>query len=174
MSGKLIAGLLVGLGLISGAAMYWLQVYAFYEDLALAMNGGEVVIRATNVNGGLEDLEVTEFRGIDASSSPIRFRACFETDVDPETLSPYPEAVPLVAPNWFGCFDAVAIGEALESGAAKAYLGEQNVTFGIDRIIALFPDGMGYSWHQINACGEVAFDGGPLPPGCPPAPERLN
>mgnify|MGYP000016458188 CR=1 FL=1 len=42
MSGKLIGILLVGLGLIAGAAMYWLQVYAYYDEVTLAADGGTV------------------------------------------------------------------------------------------------------------------------------------
>jgi hypothetical protein len=80
--------------------------------------------------------------------------------------------VPLVAPGWFDCFDAAAIGADLAAGRAAAVLGEANVTYGIDRVLALYPDGRGYAWHQINACGEVVFDGDPPPPGCPPVPER--
>jgi len=174
MSGKPIAIFLIVAGLVAGAAMYWLQVYAFYEEVELAANGGDVILRVTREDGSVEDLSVTSFEGIDADSSPIRFRACFEVANVPEDLRPYPEAVPLVAPGWFDCFEAERIGEDLASGAATAYLGEENITYGIDRILALYPDGRGYVWHQINACGEVVFDGEPPPPGCPPVPERLN
>jgi hypothetical protein len=86
----------------------------------------------------------------------------------------YPNARPLVAPGWFDCFDAATIGGDLQSGRAVAVLGEENVTYGIDRVIALYPDGRAFAWHQINACGEVVFDGDPPPEGCPPVPERLQ
>jgi len=174
MSGKPVAIFLIAAGLIAGAAMYWLQVYAFYEDVDLAENGGDVVLRVTGEDGTVERLSVSSFEGIDAGSSPIRFRACFEVEDVPADLQPYPDAVPLVAPGWFDCFDAERIGADLEAGTATAYLGEENITYGIDRIVALYPDGRGYAWHQINACGEVVFDGDPAPPGCPPVPERLN
>ncbi len=174
MSGKPIAIFLIAAGLIAGAAMYWLQVYAFYEDVDLAENGGDVVLRVTGEDGTVERLSVSAFEGIDADSSPIRFRACFEVEDVPDDLQRYPDAVPLVAPGWFDCFDAERIGADLEAGAATAYLGEENITYGIDRIVVLYPDGRGYAWHQINACGEVVFDGDPAPPGCPPVPERLN
>jgi hypothetical protein len=174
VSGRLIGIILVSLGLVAGAAMYWLQVYAFYEDVALESEGGDAVMRVTTTDGGIEALEVTGFRGIDADSSPIRFRACFETSADLTDAAPYPDATPLVAPGWFGCFDAEAIGADLEAGRATAVLGEAHVTYGIDRVLAVYPDGRVFAWHQINACGEVVFDGDPPPPGCPPVPERLN
>lgn len=174
MSGKILALVIVGFGLVAGVAMYWLQVYAFYEDVELAAKGGDVVLHVTHSDGSLEILAPVTFSGIDADSSPIRFRACFTLDAVPADLAPYPDAVPLVAPGWFDCFDAERIGTDLEAGTATAYLGEENVTYGIDRIVALYPDGRGYAWHQINACGEVVFDGEPPPPGCPPVPERPN
>ena len=59
-------------------------------------------------------------------------------------------AVPLVAPGWFDCFDAETIGEALETGEAIAFMGEKNIEDGIDRIVAVFPDGRAYAWHQLN------------------------
>jgi len=44
----------------------------------------------------------------------------------------------------------------------------------VDRLVAVMPDGSAVSWHQINACGEVVFDGEAAPEGCPPVPERLQ
>jgi hypothetical protein len=52
-----------------------------------------------------------------------------------------------------------------------AFLGERDVTYGIDRIVAVYPDGRAMAWHQINACGAVVFDGNPAPDGCAPPPE---
>ena len=163
MSGKVMVIFLLVAGLAGGAAMYWLQVYAFYErvdDVALAIT----------TDGVAQPLEATGVQAIDATSSPLRFRACFEVAGE-VAGDPYPQAVPLNAPGWFDCFDAEAIGDALASGGAQAYLGQSNVTFGIDRVIAVFPDGRAFAWHQINICGEEVFDGRPAPEGCPPAPE---
>jgi hypothetical protein len=173
VSGKVIGILLVGLGLLAGVAMYWLQVYAFYDEVAPVAEGGTVVMKMTTVEGVEIDLPMNGFVGIDADSSPIRFRACFTTTL-PEGVTPaaYPKALPLNAPGWFDCFDAAAIGEDLASGAATAYLGEENVLYGIDRVLALYPDGRAFAWHQINRCGEEVFDGRPAPEGCPPPPER--
>lgn len=171
MNGKIIAIFLVTAGLIAGVAMYWLQVHAFYDEVRLASDGGDVVLRATRADGTVGDLAVSDFRGIDADSSPIRFRACFTT-TPRSGLALHPKPEPLVAPRWFDCFNAAAIGADIEAGRAVAVLGEANVKYGIDRVLALYPDGRAFAWHQINACGEVVFKGDPPPDGCPPVPER--
>ena len=114
--------------------------------------------------------------GIDADSSPLRYRACFTTPMSTammtETYVLYDDAVPLNAPDWFDCFDATEVGEALESGQALAFMGTENIVYGFDRVVAVMEDGRGFVWHQINHCGEEVFDGNPPPPGCPPPPER--
>jgi len=79
-----------------------------------------------------------------------------------------------VAPRWFDCFDAGEIGRALEEGRAVAYLGASNDPYGVDRIVAVYPDGRAFAWTQLNRCGEVVFDGDPVPDGCPPPPEAYR
>jgi hypothetical protein len=64
--------------------------------------------------------------------------------------APVEEPTPLTAPGWFDCFDAAAIGAALEAGEAEAVLGERNARAGVDRVFAVFPDGRVYGWHQLN------------------------
>ena len=94
------------------------------------------------------------FDGIDADSSPLRFRGCFTTTMSlamlTETYETYEGATPLTAPGWFDCFDADQIGAALETGGAIAFLGERNIQDGVDRVVAIFPDGRGFAWHQLN------------------------
>lgn len=150
MNGRLVAGALVIAGLVAGVAMYWLQVHAFYQPLA----GAE--IRLTPVGGGApQPVAVEGFEGIDSDSSPIRFRACFRLGISlatlTETYAIHPAPVPLVAPGWFSCFDAAAIGAALEAGEAVAFLGEDEVRPGVERIVAVFPDGRAFAWHQLDA-----------------------
>ena len=53
-------------------------------------------------------------------------------------------------------------------------MGVENISYGIDQVVAVFPDGRGYVWHQINPCGSVVFNGDPAPAGCPPVPENLQ
>ncbi|MFQ6554250.1 DUF6446 family protein [Aestuariibius insulae] len=156
--------------LAAGAGLYYFQVYAFYEEVP------EGRVELTSVVSGLpEPILFEDYEGIDAESSPLRYRDCFTTGQSQamltETYLVYDGAEPRVAPGWFECFDADAIGAALQGGEAIAFLGVENVTYGIDRVVAVYPDGRGYSWHQINACGEVVFDGNPVPEDCPPIPE---
>lgn len=172
MTGKVLVVALLLSAAISGAAMYWLQVYAFYDTVEAPE------IRLTTLQGNVETIIANDINAIDADSSPIRYRACFTTPMSEammtETYQLYDDAVPLNAPDWFDCFDAAEIGAALEDGQALAFLGQANVTYGIDRIVAVLPDGRGFAWHQINICGERVFDGDPPPPGCPTPPERTE
>jgi hypothetical protein len=171
MGRVLSIGILVA-ALIAGVAMYYLQVYHFYEEVRPASEGGTVDMRITLADGGTRDLPVRDFAGIDADSSPIRFRACFETDLPQDmALATYESAEPLNAPGWFDCFDAEAIGAALQEGRARAYLGQKNITYGIDRVLAVTGEGRAFAWHQINRCGEVVFDGQPAPDDCPEPPQ---
>ena len=175
MNGKMVGSILIAAGLAAGVGMYYLQVYAFYEDVTAEV---ENVQLTTVVGGAPEPILAENIKAIDADSSPLRFRACFETPMSTailtETYVLYDEAVPLNAPEWFDCFDAAAIGAALEEGTALAYLGTENITYGIDRIVAITDDGRGYAWHQINFCGEEVFDGRPAPEGCPDPDERTE
>ncbi|MEJ6397849.1 DUF6446 family protein [Yoonia sp. 208BN28-4] len=169
---------IVGLGtsaLVAGMAMYYFQVYGFYEEV----NAEVAEVQLTSlVTGQPEEILFENFKAIDSDSSPVRFRACFNTGMSLATLTEtyeiYDAAEPLVAPNWFDCFDARRIGEDLETGDAVAFLGQENIQYGIDRIVAVYPDGSAFAWHQINACGEVVFDGNRPPEGCPTPPESLN
>jgi hypothetical protein len=91
-----------------------------------------------------------------------------------ETYQVYEGATPLVAPGWFSCFNADDIGVALEEGRAVAYLGEENIQYGIDRVVAIMDDGRAFAWNQINSCGAVVFDGSPAPEGCPVPPAAAS
>ncbi|MCF3593673.1 DUF6446 family protein [Rhodobacteraceae bacterium LMO-12] len=176
MSGKLVGSVILILAAIAGAAIYYLQVYAFYDEVSA--RGSDDVMLTTMAGGVPEPILYEDFKAIDASSSPLRYRACFTTSQSlammSETYEPYDDAVPLVGPGWFDCFDAVAIGRALEDDEALAFLGQTNIEYGIDRVIAVLPDGRGYVWHQINHCGEKVFDGQPAPDGCPPPPHQTK
>ena len=166
MNGKIAAGSIVGAGLVAGVAMYYLQVYGYYETLEPQI-GYQVA-----VEDGTARLSISGFEGIDSFSSPLRYRACFEIVGDLPAVVEYEGGEPLNAPGWFDCFDAARIGGDLENGAARTVLVDANVPYGFDRVMALYPDGRAYVWPQLNACGEAHFDGDPVPAGCPPAPEQ--
>ena len=172
-AGKLLAIALVVAGLAAGMGMYYLQIYHFYEPVeATGTDDVELTALETGVAG---PIPYSEFEAIDATSSPIRYRACFFTGLGLDDLSavyvPYEKPEPLNAPGWFECFDAEMIGAALRNGGARAFLGRENVIYGIDRVVAVTADGRGFVWHQINRCGKIVFDGHPVPEDCPAPPE---
>lgn len=123
------------------AGLWYTQMYAFYNDLP----------ETSEITVAERTIPVTKFTGVDANTSPIKYRACME--VDPETFNGLPAAdkpVPLVAPHWFECFDARAIGKALEAGEATAYLAASEEYDGSERFIAVYPDGRAYMWRQLS------------------------
>ena len=155
MKGKIVAGGIVLTALVAGIGGYWLQEYAFYAPASF-VPGKEILV--TPLSGAPEPIPVTDLTGIDATSSPLRFRACFKSGVSLATLTEgfkvYDQPTPLNAPSWFSCFDAGRITDALNAGTAVAFLGQANVvpnTSGveIDRVIAVFSDGSAYAWNQL-------------------------
>ena len=176
MNGKVIGSILIATGVLGGAGVYYLQEYGFYETIEATSD--DMVQMTSITSNAPESILFSDFQAIDADSSPIRYRACFTTPMSlammTETYALYDDAEPLNAPGWFDCFNADAIGAALEEDRALAFMGTFNVVYGIDRIVAVTEDGKGYVWHQINHCGEEVFDGKPAPEGCPPPPERTN
>ncbi|SFK82109.1 DUF6446 family protein [Shimia haliotis] len=174
MTGKIIGAVIVLTALVGGVALYWLQVYGFYDTVEASGAKDDVQLTLL-VTGEPEPILYENFKAIDADSSPIRYRACFTTKMSEalltETYEMVEHAEPRNAPEWFDCFDAKEIGVALEQGEALAFMGQKEVIYGIDRLVAIMPDGRGFVWHEINECGEIAFDGDPLPAHCPAKPE---
>ena len=148
MSGRILVIILVASAAIAGAAMYYLQVYAFFIRLP-----ADTEIRIT-APGAIMALPVTitAFEGVDADSSPLRFRACFRlADVRAlDAAQPVADPQPLVGPRWFSCYDAGEVSDALATGQARAVLSEREIARGVDRIIAVWPDGRAVAWHQLN------------------------
>tara|TARA_B110000483_G_scaffold157337_1_gene186739 strand:- start:539 stop:1054 length:516 start_codon:yes stop_codon:yes gene_type:complete len=164
--GKFLAVLLLGSAVIAGASMYYLQVYGLYDEVQTRD------VQLVSVVGDLpETISFDNFQAIDSQSSPIRYRACFTTDLSipllSETYVGLEKASPRNAPKWFDCFDAAAIGAELAAGTAVPFLGQKNVHFGVDRIVAITDDGRGYIWHDLNDCGDKAYDGTIVGEECP-------
>ncbi len=157
----------------AGVFLYYLQVYAYYKEVSAPQVGN--VQLTSLITGEPEEIMFENFKAIDSDSSPIRYRACFDIPMSQAALTEefltYEAAEPNHAPDWFDCFDAAEIGAFLETGDAIAFLGQENIKYGIDRIVAVMPDGRAFSWHQINTCGEVVFDGQPAPENCPTPPD---
>jgi len=152
MKGKLVGGFIVFVALATGIAVYWLQEYAYYHEAAF--NPGAEILLTPIESDQPEVILAQNVQGIDAESSPLRFRACFETPLTQgmltETYRAYEGAEPLNAPSWFDCFDAAAIGAALESGEALAFLSQEGIAPDVDRVVAGFADGQAYAWQQFR------------------------
>ncbi len=173
MNGKILGIVILVSGLIAGAALYYLQIYGFYRELPAAEVGQIELVSLSS--GDPETILSGDIRAIDADSSPIRFRACFTTTASlpmlTETYSMVDGAEPRNAPDWFDCFDAPALAAEIKAGTALTFLGAKNIHYGVDRIVAITEDGRGYVWHDLNACGEKAYDGTVVGEECPPRPE---
>ncbi|MEM6890445.1 MAG: DUF6446 family protein [Pseudomonadota bacterium] len=168
MSGRLVSLAILLSALVAGAALYYLQVYGFYRDASAQLTEVRLVAQDASAS---RVISADDIAAIDADSSPIRFRACFSTGTTPETLAQtfvrLEDVDPRNAPRWFDCFDAEAIAAELDAGTAQTFLGEKNVEFGVDRIVAVTQDGRGYIWHELNDCGEKAYDGTIVGEECP-------
>lgn len=146
MSGRFfMSAFIIGV-LIFGAAMWYFQVYAYYETVE--------DIETVQVQG--RAVSVSDYRGIDATTSPNKLRGCFT--VDPQEFEGVPLAEnpePLTPPSWFDCFDAEQLSRDLASGAATAYLAgdetpEGAVGYEVVRMIAVYPDGRAYLWRHYR------------------------
>lgn len=141
--GKVAALGLLGATIAAGAGMWYAQEYGYYDSIDPA-----TVTLAVATPAGQAPLTITEVEAIDAGSSPLRWRACAVTTDLPADATPYPDATPLIGPRWFDCFDARQIGADLESGAARAVLSVEDIRPDVDRVLAVYPDGRVYGWHQ--------------------------
>jgi len=152
VNGKLVAGFIGLAAIVAGVGVYYTQEYAYYQPVVFTADNA---IKLTPRNSDTaEPIAVSALQGVDAASSPLRFRACFTTELDQtnllNTYKTYDNAVPLFAPSWFDCFDAKKIDDALTSGEAVAFLAQANIAPDIDRVIAVFRTGEAYAWHQVN------------------------
>ncbi|MCF6431375.1 DUF6446 family protein [Leisingera sp. MMG026] len=170
--GKVLALVLILSALAAGGAMYYLQIYGFYDNVEL-QPGRDVMLMPLD-GGEPQPVAYSDFEAIDAGSSPIRYRACFRTRVSPDELAQIftltDKLEPRNAPGWFDCFDAAAIGARLADGSAKSFLSVKNISFGVDRVVAVTDDGRGYVWHELNKCGQKAYDGTVVGEECPARP----
>jgi Family of unknown function (DUF6446) len=153
--GRLAVGFIVLTAALGGVALWYTAERAFYVPVAFTP-GAEIRL-VPLASDQPEPILVEGIEGTDAESSPIKFRACFRTPLSlamlTETYRPYDNAVPLNAPQAFPCFDAAAIGAALQAGEAVAFLSEPGIHPGVDRVVAVFGDGRAFAWHQLSASG---------------------
>jgi hypothetical protein len=138
MSGKAIV---LGLALIAAAmagGLWFAQEYAYWRE----------VDDVARLRIGDAEVAVSDYRGIEGESSPLRMRGCFTVDPAALDAPPAPDATPLIAPSWFDCFDAAVIGAALNVGDARAVVAE-TAPPGFRRIVAVFPDGRAFQWREV-------------------------
>ena len=166
MSGNVFVVLLLSFSFLFGLTLWYFQNYAYYQKNQLS----ELSVKLA-LNEGIELVKLNNVQSINSKTSPLKFRSCFELKHDflksVEKYSSYADATPLRAPGWFKCFDVKSLTADLKSGFAKSYLSIANIEYGIDRVIAVYPNGTAYSWHQINECGSASFAGDALPENCP-------
>jgi hypothetical protein len=144
-AGRIVIIAILVLTVVFGVGLWYANTRAYYEPIEVT---GASLQRP---DGTLIALDISDAQGVDADTSPLRYRACFtyaETDVSEAMI--YEDATPLNTPEWFSCYDAPAIGAALEAGEATAYLGQRNILRGVDRVVALTADGRGFAWNQLN------------------------
>ncbi|WP_299649365.1 DUF6446 family protein [uncultured Jannaschia sp.] len=162
--GKITVILILGAALAVGAGIWYAQTRGYYAPV-----DGPVTLSLAGP-AGVAPLSAGDVRAIASPASPLGFRACFtheqgaSADLRPE---PRTDAAPTIAPGWFDCFDAGEIDAMLIDGTATAYTGYPNAQYGVDRVVALAADGRGWAWHQLNDCGDKAYDGTPTGPSCP-------
>ena len=145
--GKVAAASITLAAIAAGGGMWYAQEYGYYDRID--PEGSDARIAVTTP-AGTRDLTLTGFDGIDADSSPLRWRACAVADDVPADALPFDDPTPLIAPRWFDCFDAQQIGADLESGAAHAVLSMAEIRPDVDRVLAVYPDGRVFGWHQYN------------------------
>ena len=142
MSGTKVVILLLGFTVLFGITLYYFQVFAFYEKVN-SVTQIKVLNRA---------VEVTNYTGIDSSTSGLKLRGCFKADPkDFSGLTLASNPTPLSAPFWFECFDNVKLQRDLNKGLLKGFMAKENEKDGIDRIVAIYPNGDGFQWRQLNA-----------------------
>ena len=98
-AGKIMASMLVLVALLAGFAVWYLQVHGFYEEVDELTGAQQIVV--TRPDGTTHPVAIQGFKAIDATSSPIRYRACFTLDpAEVADAAPYPDATPLNGPGW--------------------------------------------------------------------------
>ncbi len=137
---RLVIGLLAVVA-IFGVALVWFQFFAYYSR-----HTGEAVLDLGTTSVRLRDLDQ-----IDATSSPLKLRACFSAEPGAfADLPAAPDATPLTPPPWFRCFDAGRIAGDLADGRAEAFLAAEDSPSGFDLLVAVYPDGRGFMWRQLD------------------------
>jgi hypothetical protein len=100
----------------------------------------------------------TEAQGTDTGQgtgpASLALRACFHTPLSlallTETFTVYDAAQPLAGAAALPCYDPGRIAADLATGAAVAFLSARDIAPGVDRVVAVYPDGRAFVWQQPN------------------------
>ena len=143
MSGRSFVFVFMAFLMIFTLTLFYFQNFAFYERVETK---NRLLIQKKVV-------EVINYYGIDASSPGLKLRECFtlaDETFDIKGLTRYQKPTPLNAPFWFECFNAESITKDINTNKAVAFLSKKEEFDGIDKVIALYPDGTGFQWRQLN------------------------
>ena len=136
-----MAGGLVAFTLIFAAFLWYAQFYAYYNE----------VEGLTEVSVEGHNIEVSNYHGLDGSSSGLKLRGCFVVDpADFANVAVAVAPVPTTPPGWFDCFQTEQLTNDVNNGVAIAYMAAQEDMDGLDRLIAVYPDGRAFMWRQLN------------------------
>lgn len=142
MSGRRLVTIFLAVIGVLAVVLVYTQYYAYYDRVSGVDTLGD--------HGA--DIAVSDYQGLNATSSPLKLRGCFTADPAAFAQIPPPAtATPLTPPPWFRCFDAKALTEDLAAGRAAAHLLSTDRPEGFDVLAAIYPDGRGYLWSQLNA-----------------------
>ena len=112
-------------------------------------------VRLTAIETGQPEPILSEEWQDTGAARAADLRACFHTPLSlallTETFAVYDAARPPASPARLACYDAGRIGADLAAGTAVAFLSERNIAPGLDRVVAVYPDGRAYVWQQPNA-----------------------
>jgi hypothetical protein len=141
VSGKRVMIAFLAFVAVFAAALIYFQFFAFYRTTEAP--------EAVFVDG--DPVPVRDWTGIDGATSPLKLRACFETEVAAlADAEPVTDATPLNPPFWFRCFDARGLTHDLQAGRAEAFAVTRDQPSGFDTMLAVYPDGRAYLWRQLN------------------------
>jgi hypothetical protein len=152
MKGKWLMGGLLIFTAVFASALWYFQNYAYYE----ISTPEDFTVEMTLVGGddARAPIPAHGFTVLDSDTSPLKFRACFTVENSiprlTETFVIVDNPTPLTPPSFFDCFDVRQLTEDLSSGKAIAFLGQKNISHGVDRVIAVYDDGRAFAWHQTN------------------------
>lgn len=149
MIGRIAIVGLFAVAVLAGGILWFLQKFVEYQRFEGPVDGFGSVITLPETN---QTIALGGIVGISGSSSPLKFRACFQAELSqwPSANLSYDNPTPLIAPDWFDCFDAKQLGADLEAGEARAFLVTPNIAEGVDLVVAFYADGRGFAWRQVN------------------------